>query len=111
MKVKKFKQFPLKVLRCEARAFPVVRLYHKSAIFFTPRNTRMRMNQSMNLDTWLAAILLLGETFLASSIIAYRPLAVCLQQRYARSKAAVPVRRKTCERCDLVFPFKRRAEQ
>ena len=25
-------------------------------------------------------------------------------------KAAVPVRRKTCERCDLVFRFKRKAE-
>ena len=25
-------------------------------------------------------------------------------------KAAVPVRRKTCERCDLIFRFKRKAE-
>ena len=64
----------------------------------------------MNLDTWLAAILFLGETFFASSIIAYWPLAVsmppakvCLQ-----CKAAVTVRRKTCERCDLVFRFKRK---
>ena len=32
----------------------------------------------MNLDTWLAAILFLGETFFASSIIAYWPLAVSM---------------------------------
>ena len=33
------------------------------------------------------------------------PTKVCPQ-----CKAAVPVRRKTCERCDLVFRFKRKAE-
>ena len=36
MKVENFKQFSLKMLRCEARVFPVgtVRLHDKSAIFF-----------------------------------------------------------------------------
>ena len=66
----------------------------------------------MNLDTWLAAILFLGETFFASSIIAYWPLAVSMPPTKVcpQCKAAVPVRRKTCERCDLVFRFKRKAE-
>ena len=55
----------------------------------------------MNLDTWLAAILFLpslGETFFASSIIAYWPLVVqvCLQQRYARS-----VKLQTCKTEDM----------
>ena len=73
---------------------------HKSAIF-TPQKTRMRMN----LDTWLAAILFLGETFFASSIIAYWPLAVSMPSTKVcpQCKAALPVRRKTCERCDLVL--------
>ena len=40
----------------------------------------------MNLDTWLAAILFLGETFFASSIIAYWPLGVSMPPtKYARS--------------------------
>ena len=33
-----FKRFSLKMLRCEARAFPVVRLYDKSAIFYSAEN-------------------------------------------------------------------------
>ena len=66
----------------------------------------------MNLDTWLAAILFLGETFFASLIIAYWPLVVSMPPTkvYPQCKAAVTVRRKTCERCDLVFRFKRKAE-
>ena len=65
----------------------------------------------MNLDTWLAAILFLGE-FFASSIIAYWPLAVNMPPTKVcpQCKAAVPVRQKTCERCDLVFRFKQKAE-
>ena len=66
----------------------------------------------MNLDTWLAAILFLGETFFASLIIAYWPLVVSMPPTKVcpQCKAAVTVRRKTCERCDLVFRFKRKAE-
>ena len=59
----------------------------------------------MNLDMWLVAILFLGETFFASSIIAYWPLAVSMPPTKVCPQciAAVPVRQKTCERCDLVF--------
>ena len=46
--------------------FLLVWLHDKSAIF-TPWKTRMHMN----LDMWLAAILFLGETFFASSIIGH----------------------------------------
>ena len=50
-------------------------------------------------------ILFLGETFFASSIIAYWPLAVSMPPTkvFTQFKAAVPVRQKTCERCDLVL--------
>ena len=69
----------------------------------------------MNLDTWLAAILFLPSwerRSFASSIIAYWPLAVSMPPTKVcpQCKTAVPVRRKTCERCDLVFRFKRKAE-
>ena len=47
----------------------------------------------------------LGRDVLSSSIIAYWPLAVSMPPTKVcpQCKAAVPVRRKTCERCDLVF--------
>ena len=67
MKVESFKQFSLKMLRCEARAFPVGMATCLSRPFFTLRKMHMRRN----LDTWLAAILFLGGMFFASSIIAY----------------------------------------
>ena len=62
----------------------------------------------VNLDMCLVTILFLGETFFASSIIAYWPLAVSMPSTKVcpHCKAAVPVRPKTCERCDLVFRFK-----
>ena len=106
MKVEKLKRFSLKLLCCEARAFPVC-----------TAKTRMRMN----LDTWLAAIL---QRFFVSLIIAYWPFSplavsmppiidyITLREGYIiyaptkvcpQCKAAVPVRRKTCERCDLIF--------
>ena len=60
----------------------------------------------MNLDHVASG----GETFIASSIIGHSavnmpPAKVCPQ-----CKAAVPVRWKTCERCDHVFRSKRKAE-
>ena len=60
--------------------------------------------------TWLAAILFLGETFLCE--FDYWPLAVSMPPTKVcpQCKAAVPVRRKTCERCDHVFQSKRKAE-
>ena len=46
MKVEKVKRFFLKMLCCEARAFPVGTSYGYmiSRPFFTPRKMRMRMN-------------------------------------------------------------------
>ena len=46
MKVKTVKRFSLKMLRCKARAIPVGTAYSYmiSWPFFTPRETRMRMN-------------------------------------------------------------------
>ena len=90
------------MLRCEARAFPVGTAYGYmiSQPFFTPQKTRMRMN----LDHVASGCFVLGEMFIASLIIAWPlavsmpPTKVCLQR-----KAAVPVRWKTCERCDHVF--------
>ena len=43
MKVENFKRFSLKMLHCEARAFPVGMAMDKSAIF-SPWKTRMHMN-------------------------------------------------------------------
>ena len=68
----------------------------------------------MNLDHVASGHFVLGETFFMSSIIAKSkcqlavsmpPTKVCPQ-----CKAAVPVRRKACERCNLVFRSKRKAE-
>ena len=39
MRVEKFKRFSLKMLRCEARAFPVGTAHDKSAIFYSAENT------------------------------------------------------------------------
>ena len=62
----------------------------------------------MNLDHVASGHFVFGrETFLASSPLAVSmpPTKVC-----PHCKAAVPVRRKTCERCDHVFRSKRKAE-
>ena len=74
--------------------------------FFTPRGKRACVR---TWTMWLAAIFL-GETFLAS--FDYWPLAVSMPPTKVcpQCKAAVPVRRKTCERCDHVFRSKRKAE-
>ena len=69
MKVENFKRFSLKMLRCEARAFPVGTAYGYmiSRPFFTQRKTRMRMN----LNHVASGRFVLGETFVASSIIGH----------------------------------------
>ena len=82
MKGGNFKRFSLKMLCCEARAFPVCTAYgytiDKSAIFFTPRKTRMHMN----LDHVASG----GETFIVSSIIGHcMPAKVCPQCKSAVS--------------------------
>ena len=68
MKVENFKRFSLKMLRCEARAFPVGTAYGYmiSRPFFTPRKTRMRMN----LDHVANGRFVLGETFIVSRLMA-----------------------------------------
>ena len=69
MKVENFKRFSLKMLRCEARAFPVgtAHGYMTSWPFFTPWKTRMRMN----LDHVASDGFVIGETFIVSSIIGH----------------------------------------
>jgi len=95
--------FLWKCFVAKLESFLLVRLHDKS-VNFTPWKTRIRMN----LDTWLAAILFLGETFFVSSIIAYSPLTISMPPTKIcpQCKAAVPVRRKTCERCDLMIQTK-----
>ena len=63
----------------------------------------------MNLDTCLHFVL--GETFFGLCEFDY-PLAVSMPPTKVcpQCKAAVPVRRKTCERCDHAFRSKRKAE-
>ena len=74
--------------------------------FFTPRKTRMRMN----LDHVASGDFVLGRDVLCA--FDYWPLAVSMPPTKVcpQCKAAVPVRRKTCERCDHVFRSKRKAE-
>ena len=99
-----FKRFSQKMLRCEARAFPVGTAIHdKSAIFYSAENV-----YAFESGHVASGHLFLGEAFFASSIIAYWPLAVSMPPTKVcpQCKAVVPVRRKTCERCDLVFRFK-----
>ena len=74
--------------------------------FFTPRKTRIRMN----LDHLASGHLVLGRDFLCE--FDYWPLAVSIPPTKVcpQCKAAVPVRRKTCECCDHVFRSKRKAE-
>ena len=76
--------------------FLLVRLHDKSAIFYSTENVHAYESGHVSF---------LGETFFASSNIAYWPLAVSMPPTKVcpQCKAAVPVRRKTCERCDLVF--------
>ena len=68
MKVENFKRFSLKILCCEARAFPVDTAYGYmiSRPFFTPRKTRMRMN----LDHVANGHFVLGETSLRVRLLA-----------------------------------------
>ena len=74
--------------------------------FFTPRKTRMRMN----LDHVASGDFVLGRDVLCE--FDYWPLAVSMPPTKVcpKCKAAVPVRWKTCERCDHVFRSKRKAE-
>jgi len=68
------------MLCCEARAFPYAQLHDKSAIFYSAENAHAYESGHV-----ASGHFVLGRDVFASSIIAYWPLAVCLQQRYARS--------------------------
>ena len=96
MKVANFKRFSLKMLRCEARAFPVGTAYMISRPFFTLWKTRM----CMNLDHVASGhfVLTWERRSLRVPLLAIGmpPTKVC-----PHCKPAVPVRRKTCERCNL----------
>ena len=72
MKVENFKRFSLKMLRCEARAFPVSTAYGYmiSRPFFTLRKTRM----CINLDHVASDRFVLGRDVLCE--FDYWPLAV-----------------------------------
>ena len=74
--------------------------------FITPRKTRMRMN----LDHVASGHFVPGRDVHCE--FDYWPLAVSMPPTKVcpQCKAAVPVRRKTCERCDHVFRSKRKAE-
>ena len=98
-------RFSLKMLRCEARVFSVGTYgYMISRPFFTSQKTSMRMN----LEHVASGRFVLGRdvdcNFLAigSKYASNKGMPKC--------KAAVPVRWKTCERCDYVFRSKRKAE-
>ena len=94
------------MLRCEARVFPVGRLQDKSAIFYSAENAHASEYESGHMAS--------GHFVLGRDKFDYWPLAVSTSMPPTKVcpqfKAAVPVRRKTCERCDLVFRFKRKAE-
>ena len=64
----------------------------------------------MNLDHVASGHFVLGRDILCE--FDYWPLAVSMPPTKVcpQCKDAVPVRRKTCERCDLVFRSKRKAE-
>ena len=101
-------KFSLKMLRCEDRVFLVGTAYGYmiSWPFFTPWKTRMRMN----LDHVGNRRFVRGRDVHCE--FDYWPLAVSMPPTKAclQSKAAVPVRWETCERCDRVFRSKRKAE-
>ena len=103
MKVENFKRFSLKCFVAKLESFLLVRLaYMISRPFFTPRKTCMRMN----LNHVAGGHFVLGRDVLCE--FNYWPLAVSMPPTKVcpQCKAAVPVRQKTCECCDLVFRSK-----
>ena len=85
--------------------FLYVRLRDESAIF-TPRKTSMHMNldhadSGHFVLTWERRSLRVRLLVIGSKTVSMPPTKVCPQ-----CKAAVPVRWKTCECCDLVFRSK-----
>ena len=114
MKVENFKRFSLKMLCCEAWAFPVGTATWRVGHFLLRGKRRMRMNLD-HVDsghfvlTWerhrerpslQARLLVIG-----SKTVSMPPTMLCPQ-----CKGAIPVRRKTCECYDQVFRSRRKAE-
>ena len=66
----------------------------------------------INLDHVASGHFVVGETYVLCEFADYWPLAVSmpLTKLWPQCKAAVPVRQKTCERCDHVLRSKRKAE-
>ena len=90
------------------RHFLLVRLHDESAIFYSAENAH-----AMNLDhvdsghfvfTWERRSLRVRLLIIGSKTVSMPQTKVCPQ-----CKAAVPVRRKTCECCDHNFQSKRKA--
>ena len=82
----------------------LVRLHHKSAIFYSTENVHVYESGHMASGHFVLVRDVLCE-FDWPLAVSMPPTKVCPQ-----CKAAVPVRQKTCERCDLVFQLKRKAE-
>ena len=85
--------------------FLLVRLYDKSAIFYSTENVHVYESGHVASGHFVLGKDILCEFDYCLLAVSMPPTKVCPQ-----CKAAVPVRRKTCERCDLVFRFKRKAE-
>ena len=117
------------MLCCEAWAFPVGTATVISRPFFTPRIRRMRMNLDLwTLTTRIAAILFsLGRDVASRRVwlcenrrdvlcefdywsIGSKTVSMPLTKVCPLCKAAVPIRWKTCECCDLVVRSKRKAD-
>ena len=85
--------------------FLLVWLYDKSAIFCSAENAHAYESGHVASGHFVLGRDVLCEFDYWPLAVSMPPTKVCPQ-----CKAAVPVRRKTCERCDLVFWFKRKAE-
>ena len=93
--MKKFKRFSLKM---KLERFLLVRLHDKSAIFYFAENAHAYESGHV-----ASGHFVLGETFFASSIIGHWQLSMPPTKVRPQCKAAVPVRRKTCEFVNAVI--------
>ena len=94
------------MLHCKARVFPVCMAY--GYMLSWPFITSQKMCMHMNLDHVASSHLFLGRHSLQVRLLATG--SKYASNVFSQCKTAVPVRRKTCERCDHVFRFKRKAE-
>jgi len=86
----------------------LVRLHDKSAIFYSAENVHAYESGHVASGHFVFGRDVLCEF---NYCLDYWPLAVSMPPTKVcpQCKAAVPVRRKICERCDLVFRFKQKA--